>query len=440
MIDAAPTSTIVSVQTTKRFGAAALLPSGRVIVSSEGAMLLWDPRSTAPPRKVDLAPRSELDYGPLLRSGGTRFVVTRQNEAELVLDLWDAEELTKVKTLDGSWKASAQSLMAFSPDGNRFLYAGCTSPPNRTEIGDCEVSVYRLPDGEIVHRTKLPSLRFVQYLPSFVLSPSGKYFALSHELFASQAYDSETGKLVYRVPSPGESYLDGSGHHFLFLDDRRLLTSVAFGSKLDTIDLEAGRRTGGADLKLGKEDFASEQTLSPDRKRMAMLIRRGKRAPGQLVLWNIDTDAVATHDLPQAVCPDYCELHFVSAREIVVHSRELAPEIEWRLDVEAGTAKNEIYEAIPVFAAGPFRVFGDVSASHYGGQTTFGPKDHGADRSSSDPAYVLTATGKQVPLPRLRPNDGFMAALGDRLLLGTSKAIDVVTKDGALAELVNESR
>jgi hypothetical protein len=439
----APTpSKVVTVVSSDGFEEAVLLPSGRVLVTSRSAVFLWDPHTGAAPRRIDIADTGSQGGGALTSSGNTRFVVTRENAGKLVLDLWDAEALTKLKTLEGTWDGSAISRASFSADGTRFSYAGCSPALNRAESLDCEASVYTLPEGQLVHRTKLPTLETGIYLPQIVLSPTGRFFAISHEHLLTRAHESVSGKLVYSGSERNEVYLDDSSSlsprlHFIFVDERRLLSSSTYGRKLEITNLETGKRVGGLDLKLTKDDFAYGHTLSPDRKRVAVLIRRGKNVGSELAMWNVDDDTSSRHTLSPSTCPDYCEVRWRSARDVVVHSRAISPETQWRLEADVGTPKDEPYELLPAFASGGFRVFGDFDVStSVPREVRVDPKDHGEPYVKAPPAVVVTEAGANVPLPRLAPNGSALSVLGAELLLATREAVDVVSKDGSLAELV----
>jgi WD40 repeat protein len=399
---ATPAATLFSTNVrSEPFTNAAILPSGNVLVTSRNAVFVWDPRSSGVPRRAEIA---EADRGPFVHSGSTRFVAMRNTDGKVTLDLWDAEALVKLKTLDGSWKDTSDGFGAFSPDGSRFFFAACTP--------DCEAATYALPEGKLVKRTNLGKLDFGMYLPSVVASPTGKFFALSHESMSTRAYETETGKLAYVVAEPQETYF-GGGAKCIFLDERLLLTSSGNGRKLQITNLETGKRASGVDLKLTRDDFPFEHTLSPDRKRMAILVRHGRGANRELALWDVAGDTFSKHVLPGPACPDYCDVHWLTARSLVVQAQKRA-EIQWRLDVESGTPATDPFEPAPTFSSGGFRVFGAVDP---------------------EPAVAVTETGARVGLPKLKPNDSALSVYDARLLLVTSKAIDVVTKDGAFAEL-----
>jgi len=420
--------------TTSRLVAAELLPSGRVLVALPDAALLWDPRAPGTPRRVQFA-EDPFARGPFISAGNTRFVVVRHDGSEIFLDLWDAEALTKLETLAGSWKEADAHFGAFSTDRKRFLFVGCAGTSGRWS--KCEASVYALPDGLLVNRVKLPPYEFAQYLPSALFSPTGKFYALSHALLPTEAHATRSGKLIYRVAERDEPYFNQSRSHCLFLDDRRMLSSVAHGGKLRVINLETGQRESGVDLNLKRNDFAHDHTLSSDQQRLALLIRHDE-GDYEVAVWNVAQDLASRHLLPASLCPQYCELRWLNTHQLVVHAEDRATRNEWRLDAESDVATLADYVALPRFESGGFRVFGDNASVRSPQDPSTSQRDSGTESEPRPGASrVVTDLGREVLLPPLVATHAAFSVLGDELLVMTEKALYVVSRDGALSELVN---
>ena len=325
-----------------------------------------------------------------VHTGSTRFAVAHESD-KTVVDLWDAETLT------ARWRRSRGASMvrpctSCSADGSRFLFGACATVPNQTELEDCTMAVYTLPEGRLVHRTVLPRMALGIYMWIPELSPSGTYFALSHEVLPSRAYESATGKLAFASNGPHEAYLDAQGSHSIFLDDGRLLTAAESGRKLVVTDLATGKRIAGIDV--GAAHFIYEHTLSPDRKHMAILVAHEKPARTELAVWGVEGkrgDAprgpagglppamrkVATRqEGPLEICPQQCEVVWQSAREQSMQPATTAPPgRRFRLDIETGQGTTEPSTEMPFFSAGPFRVFGGFSVTRFGGRA------EGSDRT-----------------------------------------------------------
>jgi hypothetical protein len=360
-----------------------------VLVATRDEVLLWDPRGTGAPSRFVVAGTAYL------HTGSTRFAVVHEGDTS-VADLWDVASLTRVATLEGSFKG--QALASFSADGNRFLFGACANVPNRLELDDCAIAVYTFPEGRLVHRTTLPRMALGMYMWVPQLSPSGTYFALSHETLPSRAYESATGKLAFAADGRREVYLD------------------AQASRVD----------------LGAADFTYEHALSPDRKRMAILVAHNKPERREIAVWSVDNNVASRQKVPLDVCPEYCEIVWLSARELVVRPLEGAAGSRLRLDVEAGQSATEPDIETPIFREGPFRVFGGFSVTKRGGRAELGPNPRG---TTVDGGTLEIEGAARMPLPGLRSNDTALYVDGDRLVVVGEQAVDVVTKEGSMAEL-----
>lgn len=396
-----------------RLTGAVFLPNEHVLLHIGKRLLYdWDPASRATPRRTEVA-RDGDDADPIvwLTSGASRFVVGRLDEKKkLTLELWDAESQTKLKPLVNTWRGDSP-IGTTSADGSRFLLMSSVFRP--PESSDNEFVTYDLADGALVHGTKLPTLRTERYMLSPLLSPTGKYFALSHPYFPLEVRSSDTGKVVLRTPDQGVHY----GPLGLFVDETQFLNAAKSDAHQRLTDLTTGRVVRSLDLKTpGKDDFVSSPVISPDHKRVALAIRRATGA--ELVIWNLEDGASKTFAVPAEVCALYCIARWTSAKDLIAVTGDgTAPRSSTenlRIDVESGST-TRVRGMITHVAAGGFEVRSEAGA-----------------RS----VHVLTPRGARVELLDVDVDHPLRHEVsGEHLLIWREDMAKVISTDGALSEL-----
>jgi hypothetical protein len=286
---------------------------------------------------------------------------------------------------------------------------------------DNELVVYDLLEGSLVHATRLPTLATERYMLSPVLSPAGRFFAITHPRFPLEVRSSDTGKLVVRAPDNGVHYgVDGS-----FVDDTHYLYAAHSHAHQRLTDLTTGRVVQQIDLETPDEgDRVSDHVLSPDHRRVALAL---KRAGGSAIaIWNLDDRWSATYPVPLDICPLNCTARWTTAT-IVVASAEGAPPPSTtdKLHINAEKASAErVSSAVPSFAAKGFEVFETVPEADAGASSV----------------HVVTPHGARVELPDVKESrDLHPAVFGDQLLIWRENFARVIAKDGAVSELVLKS-
>jgi hypothetical protein len=368
-----------------------------------------------------------------MRPGTPRLVVAWPGANDtLVPELWDATTLTKIKSMEATY-GGMQPMTATSPDGKRYLVLGCRSPSDQHLA--CDATIYDLALGSIVHRTKLPAFETGPYMIMPQLSEDGRWFAVSNEFFRSEIHSSDTGNLIARSPDHNEEYFHDDSGRVLFVDATHALNAFSFGSKMQLVDLESGRVLRSIDVHASPsaDDFTSEHHLSPDKKSIALLVRRPLGA--EAVVWNLDDGKSVSYSVPKHVCPSFCHLLWAGSKSLVAFMTSWPVKLRWRVDLDSGEQSVEPYAPSLVYDVAGFRVIGDLGATRYEGETTLAPHDHGPEVAPDWTATLQTPSGARVELGLVTAHR-VQAAFGRFLDFGDG-ALRVVSPDGSIASIDN---
>jgi hypothetical protein len=409
-----------------------------VLLTAKRAVYDWDPASTAPPLGASLGEAAGGAEGPIVaaQSGSARFVVAWPDAHDrLAPELWDATTLTKIQSMSTAF-AGMQPMTATSPDGSRFVVLGCKSA--RDQALDCEATVYDLTRGSLVHITKLPTFETGPYMIDVQLSEDGRWFSLSNEFFPSEVRSSDTGSLVVRSPDSSETYFHESSTRVLFVDATHALNAWSFGGKMQVTDLASGRTLRTIDLhtSVSGGDFTSGQQLSPDRKKVALVIKR--TLGSEAAVWSLDDGKYATYSIPNNVCPHYCELAWVGSKLVVAYKTAGVPSQQWRVNLDTGEPLVEPFSPPTVFDVAGFRVTGDVGVSRFGGDSVFGIRDNGPMNGAGPKGTLETPSGAIVDLGPILAHS--VHARFGRFLDFGGGAVRVISSDGSIAKLDGGSK
>ncbi|MBX3219527.1 MAG: hypothetical protein KF795_03340 [Labilithrix sp.] len=396
---------------------AALQPNGHVLVTSPDGFFDWDP-TAATVRRADLGADAAAETTfTRVQSGNTRFIVGKVKGARaLALELWDAATLTKVRALDGRWQDGTDESnhsSSFSLDQRRFLFLGCGPLDDAGNSVDCTACVYTLPDGARERCTRMPALVQQGYVGRVELAPSGDFFVFDQYFMPTELRESSSGRVILRVKGSYQANLLGDGRHFMFVDNRRVVTSSNDAKTLRLMALPATRVVGSVDYSRSGASYELGHVRSPDRKRIATLLTvKDERKVG---IWDIDANTSSTSAIPPSVCTS-CALRWTRPNELVVYSSADARELELRIDVASGTATPHPFEPKPDYAMDGFEVFGD---------------DPGGGATSA----LVTPTGRKRVLAGLDPRRQTFDVFEERLIASGPDRVTVVTKDGLASVL-----
>lgn len=419
-----------SVPFPRPIASAAFVPNGHVLVVAESALFDWDPTKDAAPRAVET-------HGTLhVSSGSTRFVVVRDETPKVVLELWDAERLTKIRDLAGVVAGEHSPTFAFSRDRSHYAYGACRGGADGALT--CEVDVYRLADGERIRRTLFSRMDVQGYVPSVGLSPNGRFVTVAGVLADAEIRDSATGKVVLRGGAPRWS---GVEEQVVWIDDHRVLTRHEHGRKLVVTDLAATNAAQPVVLRFpmkGDDDKADEPRPSPDRKHMAtLLVLEGGR---EVNVWNVEASTSFARPVPRSVCTEGCEVEWASDHEILVHGDEADPKQSLRVDVTTQRETFEPFTPAPAFAAGGFRVFADATARSAEAATTATAKWHAGKQADELAVKVTTKTGARRDLGPFPDRDLGLLTQDDRLLVVGTTTVALVSADGRVTTLESTAK
>ncbi|MBX3226108.1 MAG: hypothetical protein KIT84_28965 [Labilithrix sp.] len=406
-----------------------LLPNGHVLVTTQRSIWDWD--TTAADAGLRRIPLGGEGGDPTPYVGfGSVFVVERVDQTSRSLEVWNVAEGAKVKTFAGRWSA-AQSAAAVAKNKRHFLLAVCEAEASDWET--CAVGVYALPSGALVHRTHMPALRFERYFASFRLSPNGAFFGFSHGWLASMVYRVQTGDLVHPADGKLDPELqDVSAPSIVSLDDRRVVIEENARGKYTLTSFVEDLESGTFDAELGRNDFARDATVSPDGKRMAVLLEQ--RALATIAIWDLADKSVKKHRLPGTLCAHGCSIRWANDHKIDLHVRperssDRSPK-RIHVDVASG-AQTADPEKMPSLARGGFQVWFDA--------------DRSIPEKADIPASVdtiVTPDGTRRDVPALElplashaVDAAFLDVVGGRLLLRGRSKLRVIARDGVVREL-----
>lgn len=402
----------------------------------------WDLESGAL-RSLALGERSE--HSPYVSEHAPVFVVARVGDGAnaSAIEVWDARTLTLRSRRSVLGNVDS---VAFTEDGARMGSVVCVHTEDGSAIADCEVDVHSTRDGTRIGHNVFAGLyrSFTPFTLGF--APSGRFFGLSHEVSGARIHASDSGRPIVRLDEPDMRF-DGTDDHFVFLPDESVLTA-ARGVALRISNTKGVVRT--YTIPLGAYDHAYGHYLSPDAKRLAVLLARGQRR--RVVVWSLvdgsvksfllpnqktpswkvvrrssDGDTVVEHPAEGALFGEHTWIRWDDATHLVARSGT-TPQDQSRLDAVTGTREPEPFRETPAFDRDGYRVFGDLQM--HGSQVW-------SQRSDAPPTRtrVVLPQGHEVDLPEVIPNRSALTTAAGKLIVSLDGGLIIVDAAGTRTRL-----